>query len=64
MQNKIQAVYHRTLNEVKRMIILASPERILLDFEGVAVNAFKSAFPSACYFRLAKSVMRNVNEIG
>jgi len=40
VQNKIQAVYHRMLNEVKRMIILASPERILLDFEGVVINAF------------------------
>jgi len=34
------------LNEVKRNI-LASPERILLDFESAAVNAFRSALPSA-----------------
>jgi len=34
------------LNELKRMIILASPERILLDFEAAAINAFGSAFPS------------------
>ena len=56
------------LNEVKRMIISASPERIQLYFEGVAINAFRSAFPSAtvtgCYFHLRQSVMRKVNEIG
>jgi len=34
------------LNEIKRMIILAS-ERIQVDFENAAVNAFRSAFPNA-----------------
>jgi len=28
------------LNEVKRIIILASPESVLFDFESAAVNAF------------------------
>jgi len=32
------------LHEVKGMIILAFPERILLDFENAAINAFRSAF--------------------
>jgi len=49
------------------MIILAYPERILLDFEDVAMNAFRSAFPSAavtdCYLHLTQSVMRKVNEV-
>jgi len=35
------------VNEVKRMIILASPERILLDFESATINAFRSAFSNA-----------------
>jgi len=54
------------LNEAIRMIILASPERILLTFEGVAINAIRSAFPSVtgCYFHLTQSDMRKVNEIG
>jgi len=56
------------LNEVKKMIILASPERILLNFESAAINAFRSAFPNAtvtgCYFHLTQSVMRNVNRNG
>jgi len=55
------------LNKVKRIIILASPETILLDFESAAINAFRSAFPSTtvtgCYFHLTRSVMRNVHEI-
>ena len=56
------------LNEVKRMIHLVSPERILLDFKSAATNAFSSAFPNAavtgCYFNLTQSVVRKVNEIG
>jgi len=50
------------------MIILAFPQRILLDFESASINAFRSAFPSAtatsCYFHLTRSVMRKINEIG
>ena len=74
VQNKVQVVYDRMLNEVKRIIILAFPEekafpsRILLDFESAAINAFRPAFPSAtatgCYFHLTQSIMRKVNEIG
>ena len=32
LQNKIQAVYVRVLDEIKRMIPLANPEKILRDF--------------------------------
>jgi len=44
------------------MIILASRgERILLDFESVAINAFISAFPRATvtgyYFHLTQSII-------
>jgi len=55
------------LNEVKRIIIVPS-ERIPLYFDSAAINAFRSAFPSAtvtsCYFHLTQSVMRKVNETG
>jgi len=68
VQNKMQAAYDRMLNEVKRMIPLAAPERILLDFEIAATNAFRSAFPNAtvtgCYFHLTQSVMLKVNKTG
>jgi len=67
VQNMIQVVCDRMLNEVKIMIHLASPERMLLDFESAAINAIRSAFPNAtvldCYFHLTPSVMRKV-EIG
>jgi len=47
---------------------LASPERILQDFETAATHAFRSAFPNATvlgsYFHLTQSVMQKVNEIG
>jgi len=46
-KHKIEVVYDGMLNKVKRMIILASPERILLDFESAVINAFRSAFPNA-----------------
>ena len=66
-QNKIQVLYDRMWNEAKRMIILASPETILLDFESAAKNTFRSAFLNAkvtgCYFHLTQSVMRKVYEI-
>jgi len=56
------------LNEVKIMNILASAERIVLDFGSAAINAFRSSFPSAtvtgCYFHLTQSVMQKVDEIG
>ena len=44
VQHKIKDVYDRMLNEVKRMIILVSPERILLDFEGVAIGVGAGKF--------------------
>jgi len=65
VQNKVQVVYDRMLNEVKRMNILASPERILLDFASSTINAFVSTFSHAtvtgCYFHLTQSVMRKVD---
>jgi len=68
VRNKIQVVYDRMLKEVNNIIILASPERILLDFESEAFNALRTAFPNAtvtgCYFNLTQSVMRKLNEIG
>ena len=41
------------------MILLANPEKILLDFESATINAFTAAFPDArplgCYFHLTQS---------
>ena len=50
------------------MIPLANPEKILLNFESAAMNAFTAAYPNArilgCYFHLTQSILRKVNEIG
>ena len=50
------------------MIPLANPEKILLDFESAAINAFTAAFLNAkifrCHFHLTQSILRKVNEIG
>ena len=50
------------------MIPLANPEKILLDFESVAINAFREAYPNArilgCYFHLTQSILRKFNKIG
>jgi len=56
------------LNEVKTIIIiLASPERALLDFESAAINAFWSAFPNAtvtgCYFHLTQSLCEKLAKV-
>ena len=69
LQNKTQALYVLVLDEIKRMIPLANPnpEKILLDFENVAINAFIAAYPNAkilnCYFHLTQSILRKANEI-
>ena len=42
LQNKTQAVYLRILDEIK-MIPLANPKKILLNFESAATNAFTNA---------------------
>ena len=68
VQNKTQAVYVRILDEIKRLIPLANPEKILLDFEKAAINAFTAAYPNTrilgCYFHLTQSILRKVSDIG
>ena len=68
VKNKTQAVYARILDEIKRMISLANPEKILLDFESAANNALRTTYPNAaimdCYFHMTQSIVRKINEIG
>jgi len=68
MTNKTVQTYERVLNELKRLIPLAAPGSILVDFERAAINAFTSAYPTAsvrgCYFHLCQSVLRKVNDVG
>jgi len=46
----------------------AHPDRILIDFEQAAINAFRQAFPSAqlqgCYFHLCQCLVRKVQNLG
>ena len=66
-QNKTQALYARTLDEIKRMTSLANSEKILLDFKSAAVNAFRAAYPNAtilgCYFHLTQSILRKSTKL-
>ena len=56
------------MDEIKRLIPLANPEKILLDFEKAATNEFTAAYPIArilgCYFHLTQSILRKVSDIG
>lgn len=68
LTNKTAATYERVLVEILKLVPLASPKTILIDFEKAAMNAMSAAFPNAritgCYFHLCQSVIRKVNEIG
>jgi hypothetical protein len=68
LSNKTAATYDMVLRQLKLLVPLAAPRKILVDFERAAMNAFSSAFPDAtvtgCYFHLCQSVIRKVNEIG
>ena len=68
LQNKTQAVYVHVLDEIKRMIPLANPEKILLSLKSAAINAFTAPYPNArilgYYFHLTHSILRKVNKIG
>lgn len=68
LANKTEATYATMMQEIKRLIPLAQPRIILLDFEKAAINAFAASFPntsvSGCYFHLCQSILRKVNELG
>ena len=68
LSNKTNESYGIVLHEIKRLVPLAAPKKILVDFERAAMTAFSEVFPEAtitgCYFHLCQSVIRKVNEIG
>ncbi|XP_076799793.1 uncharacterized protein LOC143444882 [Clavelina lepadiformis] len=68
LPNKSQETYTKMLQALRIIRPMAQPDKILLDFEIAAINAFRSEYPSAtvsgCYFHLAQSVLRKVNELG
>ena len=68
LPNKTKDTYGRMLVELQRLVPLANPRTILVDFERAAMNAFSAAYPNAnvtgCYFHLCQSVIRKVNDVG
>ena len=69
LPNKTEATCVRMVQEIKRLIPTASPQTILTDFEKAAMNAFAVEFRgitviTGCYFHLAQSVLRTVNNLG
>jgi hypothetical protein len=68
LSNKNRATYDRLLAVVKSLVPNAAPQRILLDFESAAMNAFTAAYPEAeiagCYFHLCQSILRKVHTVG
>lgn len=68
LPNKTEGTYVRMIQALKELVPNVFPERILLDFEMAAINAFKNEFPtsniSCCFFHLSQSVIRKVTELG
>ena len=46
LQNKTRDTYDAALTQLKAMIPLADPKRILTDFQTAAMSAFETAYPS------------------
>ena len=68
VSNKSRATYDRIIHQLLVLIPSAAPTVILTDFESAAMGAFRARFPTAritgCYFHLAQSILRKVNEVG
>lgn len=68
LSNKTAETYATVLRELKNLIPLSAPTKVLVDFERAAMKAFHDAFPAAtitgCYFHLTQAVLRKVNEVG
>ena len=66
LPNKTEKTYHDLTQALLQLIPNADPERIMMDFEKAAVNAFSTTFPAAqvtaCYFHRCQSVPRKINE--
>ena len=68
LPNKTEKKYHDFTQALLQLIPKANPERVIMDFEKPAVNAFSTTFPATpntgCYFYLCLSVLRQINEVG
>ena len=68
LPNKTEKTYHRFLEALKILVPDSRPEKILLDFEQAAIQAFQKNIPetklSGCFFHLSQSFMRKIGELG
>ena len=68
LPNKIEKTYHDFTQALLPLIPNGNLEKIMMDFEKAAVNAFSTTFPAAqvtgCYFHLCRSVLCRINEVG
>ena len=68
LPNKTEKTYHRFSEALKILVPDSRPEKILLDFEQAAIQAFQKNFPetklSGCFFHLSQSFMRKIGELG
>ena len=66
--DKTRGTYDRIIEQLLLLIPSAAPTIILTDFESASMGAFCARFPTArisgCYFHLAQSILRKVNEVG
>jgi hypothetical protein len=68
MASKSRLTYDKLMLVLRSLMPNANPQRILLDFEMAAMNAFSASYPTAqisgCYFHLCQSIQRKVNDVG
>lgn len=68
LPNKTEKSYNRLAAALQNLAPLSNPQRILMDFEKAAMNAFSKQFPncqiSGCYFHLCQSLNRKVSTVG
>lgn len=68
LPNKAADTYIRLFNIIKTEIPEWNPTEINVDFEAAAIKAIKEVFPSVkvqgCFFHLAQSIWRKVQDVG
>ena len=68
LPNKTEKTYRSFCQALSEIVPNGKPQRIMMDFEKAAMNAFRDFYPttqiSGCYFHLRQSAMRKINEFG
>lgn len=68
LPSKTRATYDAMTADLKRLLQNHCPDRILIDFELSAMQAFEAQFPGSsiagCYFHLNQSLVRKVGNVG